>query len=133
MRQINIITENRTGALDDILQCLGERRINVESLDVECAGSQGVVAIMVDKYDEALKTLTFAGYQAVSEDVLVMTIPDEPGALGRVSHRLKLAEIGIRSLRILARSGGQTCTVGLVTEDNARARELLGDAVVRAA
>jgi hypothetical protein len=125
MKQITIVAENRTGVLDDMLARLAAARINVESADVESMGGQGVVALTVDNYDEAFKLLTHAGYQAVSDEVLVMRIEDKPGALGQVSHRLKEADIGIRSLRILTRGEGMT-TVALVTEDNEQARAALG-------
>ncbi|TAE33280.1 MAG: ACT domain-containing protein [Alphaproteobacteria bacterium] len=128
MKQIQIIVPNRTGVLDEVLEVLAHAHINVESVDVESMGSNGVIALMVDHYEDAFKLLSHAGYSAVSEDVLVLTVPDKPGALGKISHQLHEANIGIRSLRILSRSEGHT-TVGLVCEDHDAASKLLHDAL----
>jgi hypothetical protein len=126
MKQLNIITASRPGVLDDILQRLAAENINVETVDVECINGSGIVAITVDRYDDALRLLTYAGYQAVAEDVLLLQLQDRPGALGQVSLRLKDARIDIRSLRILARDNGRS-TVGLVTDNNTRARAVLAE------
>lgn len=128
MKQIQVIMENKTGALDEILHILSSANINVESLDVESIGQQGVVSLMVNAYEEGFKLLTHAGYQVVSEDVLLLSVQDQPGALGVLSRRLHEANIGIRSVRIIHRGDGYT-TVGLVADDNTAARELLSDAI----
>lgn len=131
MKQINVITPNRTGVLHEILEVLAAQDINVECVDVESVEQQGIVSLIVDRYDEAFKLLTHAGFQAVSEEVLVVVVADRPGALGRISHLLKEANIGIRSVRILQRQEGQS-TVGVVTEDNDAARIALGEMVIGA-
>jgi hypothetical protein len=131
MKQIQIIVPNRTGILDEVLEVLAHAHINVESVDVESMGSSGMIALMVDQYEEAFKLLSHAGYAAVSEDVLVLTVEDKPGALGKISHRLHEANIGIRSLRILSRAEGYT-TVGLVCENHEAASELLQDSLALA-
>jgi hypothetical protein len=87
------------------------------------------VTLTVDRYDEALLALQEAGFQAVSEDALIVRLTDAPGALARVAERFKSDALNIRSLRFLRREGG-FALVALVTEDNERARLLVDDLLV---
>lgn len=129
MKQISVITDNRSGVLAELSHALAARDVNIESIDGEAARETGVVTLTVDRYDEALLALQEAGFQAVSEDALIVRLTDAPGALARVAERFKSEAINIKSLRILRRDGG-FAVVALVTEDNERARLLVGDLLV---
>lgn len=126
MKEISVIVDNHAGMLADLSEALAERNINIESIDGEAAESRGIIRLTVDKYDEALSALRDSGFQAISEDALLIRLKDESGALARAAARFKDAGINIRSLRILRREGG-FALVTLVTENNDAARELIGD------
>lgn len=129
MKQISVLTDNRSGVLAELSQALGQRNVNIESIDGEGAEQTGVVTLTVDRYDDALQALQEAGFRAVSEDALIVRMKDEPGALARVAERFKAAEINIKSLRFLSRDDG-FALVTLVTEDNERAKQLVADLIV---
>ena len=129
MKQIVVLTENHAGILADLAECLAERGINIEELSGDANQAGGVVHLTVDRYDEALVALRDGGFQAVSEDALVLLLPDEPGALARVAARFKSENINVRSMRILRRERGQTL-VALVTEEPERAAAVAGADIV---
>jgi hypothetical protein len=129
MKQISVITDNRSGILAELSQALAAREVNIESIDGEAAFETGVVTLTVDRYDEALLALQEAGFQAVSEDALIVRLTDAPGALARVAERFKSDALNIRSLRFLRREGG-FALFARVTEDNDRARLLVDDVLV---
>jgi len=131
MRQIVVLTDDHAGILADLSACLAARGINIEELSGDALQMRGVVRLTVDRYDDALVALRDSGFQAVSEDALVLRLPDEPGALARVAARFKQESINVRSMRILRREGGHTL-VALVAEDPERARIALGTDVVLA-
>jgi hypothetical protein len=131
MRQITVLVDDRPGVLADISSALADRGINIDTLVCDAAEEHGVVSLSVDRYDESLIALRDAGFQAISEDALVLRLPDEPGALAKAAVRFKDAGINIRSLRILRREGGVTL-VSLVSEDNERAKPLVDDFLVSA-
>lgn len=116
MKQIVVLTEDHPGVLADLSACLAARAINIEELSGDALETSGVVRLTVDRYDEALVALRDAGFQAVSEDALVLRLPDEPGALARAMARFKQENVNVRSMRILRRDGGQTL-VALVLAD----------------
>lgn len=132
MRQIVVLTEDHPGVLADLSACLASRSINIEELSGDALQTSGVVRLTVDRYDEALVALRDAGFQAVSEDALVLRLPDEPGALARAMARFKQENINVRSMRILRRDGGQTLVALVVADGEAEraARVALAEVVL---
>jgi len=126
MKQITVVVDDHPGVVADITRLLAERDIRIDAMVGDTAKSHGVVTLTVDRYDEALSALRDAGFQAISEDALVLRLEDAPGALARASARLARAGINIRSMRILRREG-DSMLVSLVTGENERARELVAD------
>jgi hypothetical protein len=130
MKEITIITPpDRPGTLADITELLAARNVNITDMEVMEDEVHGIVRLMATPYDEALRTLTEAGYHALSEDVLLIRLKDEPGAIAKVAARFREPAVNVTSLRILRRVGGWA-TVGLSTSDNALARTLLTDCLV---
>jgi hypothetical protein len=130
MKEITIITPpDRPGTLADITELLATRNVNITDMEVMEDEVHGIVRLMATPYDEALRSLTEAGYHALSEDVLLIRLKDEPGAIARVAARFREPAVNVTSLRILRRVGGWA-TVGLSTSDNALARTLLTDCLV---
>lgn len=130
MKEIVIITQNRAGLVADISDALAARGINIETLDAEDAHDLAVVSLTVDRYDEALGALRDAGFDAVTEDALVIRLPDEPGALAKVARRFKDADVDLRSLRIIQRQQG-FALVALAAERTEQARALVKDYLLR--
>ena len=87
MKQITVITDERPGIVADLCKVLADDGINIETFNAEVQDEHGVIILTVDQYDAALKALTNADYQAFSEDVIIIKLKDEPGALARISLR----------------------------------------------
>jgi len=130
MKEIVIVAHNRAGLVADICEVLAARRINIETLDAEEVTDLAVVQLTVDRFDEALQALRDAGFDAISEDALVIRIPDEPGALAKVAKRFKDADIDLRSIRIIRRQNG-VATVALATSRSQQVIDLVSDCLVR--
>jgi hypothetical protein len=112
--------------LAEITELLASKGLSITSLVADSLGSQGVLHIGLERVDEALAVLASAGYNAVSEDVLLARIEDRPGALAQLSRRLMEAGLDIRGLNMVQRTDGWA-VVAVATNDNARAREVLGE------
>lgn len=130
MKQITIPTENRTGELADIVSLLANHAVNINSIDAKEDDDHGFIVCTVDHYDEALRCLRDAGYQPLTEDSIVIRVTDEPGALAKVANRFKEAQINVRSLHIIRRRKGVS-HVGLVSDNNEAAREIVKDLLVQ--
>jgi hypothetical protein len=130
MKQITIIVPpERPGTLADLAERLAARGVNITGIDATDDHAHGVIFLEAEPYDEALRTLADAGYHAMSEEVLVIRLKDEPGALARVAARFREPSINIQAMRILRRDGGWVSVV-LNTNNNVQARSLLEDCLV---
>ena len=124
MNRIIIVAKNEVGVLADISQALADAGINIETISAEGLAEQGVITLTTDSHDDALRVLMDAGYKAVSDDSLILRLPDEPGALAKVAGRFKDAGVNIQSLHIVERQGDHTI-VALAAEDRAQAESLV--------
>ena len=125
MDRINLITRiivlvnNEVGVIADITATLANAGVNLESINTEASAERKAVILTTDNADHALYVLNQAGYKAVGDEVLVLRLRDEPGALASVAERLKQAGINIQSMHILNRSGGYAM-IALTTDDRSR-------------
>ena len=130
MREITIVTPpDQPGTLADVAERLAARKVNITDMEVIDDHVHGIIRLQAQPYDEALRVLTDAGYHALSEEVLVLRLKDEPGAIARVAARFREPQINVNALRILRRNSGWA-TVALSTSDNTRARALLEDCLI---
>lgn len=129
MKDIVIITQDRAGLVADISQTIGAAGVNIETLEAEEAHDLAVITLTVDQYDLALRALHSAGFEAVTEDAIVIRIADEPGGLARIAVRFKEANINLRSLRILRRHKG-LALVALATDRRREAMDLVRDCLI---
>lgn len=124
MNRIIVMARNEVGVIADISRALADEGINIETISAEGLDEKGVITLTTDSYDEALRVLTDAGFKTVSDDSLVLRLPDEPGSLAKVAERFKDAGVNIQSLHIVERRGDHTI-VALSADDRAKAEALV--------
>lgn len=129
MKQITIITDNQSGEVAKLTNLLGDLGINIEDIEIEKGEEQGVITLTVDKYDDALKAIRDEGFQAITQDAILVRLEDKPGALAQIATRFAEKDIHLRSMHIIQRRKG-FAHVTIVTTDNQKASELLADVLV---
>ena len=128
--RIVVMANNQVGVIADITAVLANAGINLESIDTEASSEQEAVVLTTDNSDRALYVLNQAGYKAVGDEVLVLRLRDEPGALAQVAENLKQAGVNIQSMHILNRHGGYAM-IALTTNDRARTLDAISsDSIV---
>lgn len=130
MKQITIIADNHPGVMADVTETLAKAGINIDHVDAETFNESAVIILTVDHYDRALKELrSLPDLKAVSEDAIMIRIPNEPGALAQISRRFKEANINIRSIRFIERDE-KYGLVAISTERSDVAIDLVRDVLV---
>ena len=124
MPRIIVMAKNEVGVIADISRALADSEINIETISAEALDDKGTIALTTDDYDGALRALTDAGFKTVTDDSLLVSLRDEPGALAKVAEKLKQGGVNIQSLHIVDRRGDFT-TVAILTDDRAKAEGLL--------
>jgi hypothetical protein len=131
--QVSAFLENRPGRLLHLLNVLAEAKVNVQAHDIVEAPDFGIVHLIVDDPRLAVAAVSAAGLTATTTPVLVVDLPNEPGAF--VNYVLKpLAEAGVNiqysyAFAALASAGaddrGPASRVVLKVDDAARAEKAL--------
>lgn len=84
VRQLSIFMENKPGAAVGVFHLLEKAGVNIRALSLSDAGSFGLLRMIVDQPDRAKEALSAANYMVSINQVLAVSIGDQPGSLGRV-------------------------------------------------
>jgi hypothetical protein len=95
-KDLVIIPEDKPGVLAELAQTLGDAGINIEGCSAFTGGGKGVVHLLVDKDEEAIRILADAGIEVrAARRVAVATLENRPGTLAEACHRLEDAGVNI--------------------------------------
>jgi hypothetical protein len=93
--QVSIAMKNEVGGLCRLCGLLARAQVNIMGLSIEDCTDEGFVRLIVDEPKKAIKTLDAAKIGHRSQEVLLLELENEPGALQRISARLADAGINI--------------------------------------
>ena len=126
MQRIVIMAENRIGVIAQIASTLAAGEVNLNSIATENEGQHGVVIITTDRTDHALAILNEAGFKAVSDEAILVQLPDQPGALANLASELTGTGLNIRTFHIIERREDYA-TAAITTDDQERAKTALAN------
>jgi hypothetical protein len=129
--QISVFLENRKGRLREVCSLLGQKAINIRALTIAETESFGVLRIVVDKTDAAVKLLTYNGFVANITDVVAVEVEDKPGGLADVLKVLDDNNINIEYMYGFVEKSGSNALLVFRFEDPERAAEILKKADVK--
>ena len=93
--QISVFLENRKGRLYEVCSLLGNNEINIRALTVAETESFGVLRIVVDKSDAAVKLLRDHSFVANFTEVVAIEVTDHPGGLASVLKIFAESDVNI--------------------------------------
>lgn len=129
VQRITLVTNDRPGLLAEITGILAAKEVNIRSVVAQSVGANGILHIDVEDADDALSVLAAAGYNAVTDEVLLVRVEDRAGALADLSRRLMESDVAIRALNMVQRGEGWA-VVAVSTDDNAAARKLFAESLI---
>ncbi len=121
--ELTLRLQNNPGAAARVCAALGEERINILALQLECGG---VLRLLVDNPLHAAALLRGRRFQVDERDVLYTTLPNEPGALSRMSRLLSDAGINVEYLYGTSVEGHSMSAVVIGVPDARRASAAAG-------
>jgi hypothetical protein len=87
--------ENRAGRLQEITGVLAKANINLRALSLADTSDFGILRLIVDRPDEAVKMLRQEGYTLRENVVIACEVADEPGGLNAILTALTEANISV--------------------------------------
>ncbi len=95
-KQISAWVDDRPGMLGKVADSLGAKRVAIRAFMASVMDGRGFVRVVVDRPAAARKIFRAQGWKTTEDDVVEVTIPDEPGAVAAVADRLGRAGINIQ-------------------------------------
>lgn len=94
-KQISAWVEDRPGALGEVADALGEKGVSIRAFMASSLDARGFIRVVVDRPAAAKRILARHGWKITEDEVVEVTMPDRPGALGAVADRLGGAGINV--------------------------------------
>ena len=124
-KQISVALENKVGRLANLCSLLARGKVNILAISVDNIVDQGIVRLVVDKTDQAIKLLKRARFSMVQSSVVVKQLPDQPGILAQASRKLSRARINIDYVYGSAGTGKDKATLVFRVSDPVKADRVL--------
>jgi len=120
--EIVVETKDRPGVIAEIGEVFGNARVNIKAAAAFAHRGMGYLHFVVDNADRALAALKVGGWKvSQAREVLVVSLDDEPGELGRYARRLADAGVSITALYTLGERAGEKELI-VAVDDLAAAR-----------
>lgn len=81
IKQLSVFIENREGRLEEVLDVLKKRDVNIVSLSLADTSDYGLLRLLVTKPEEGKAALLENGFSAMLTDVLAVRLEDQVGEL----------------------------------------------------
>jgi len=108
VKQLAVYLEDRPGRLADISHAMAENAINIRALALADRPEGGILRLVVNDTGKAKKTLETAGFRVELTELLVVEVPDRPGALDCILQAVKKAGLNVEYMYAFTRRSGQS-------------------------
>jgi len=95
VKQFSVFLVNRPGVLAHTCDALAKAKVNIVAFTLMDSAEQGVLRVVSDNEERTRETLRQLGAQFVESEVLLVDLPNRPGALAKVAKELAEAKINI--------------------------------------
>ncbi len=130
IRQLSVFLENKKGSLHEITDVLAKSNIDLRSMCIADTSDYGIVRIIADQPDLAVKSLADAGFIATIRKVTAFAVPDRPGGLAQVLSILETRGVNIEYLYALVTKSTNKAYAVMRTDDEEIAEQILKDASI---
>ncbi len=120
-KQFTIYLENKPGELARVASRLARERVNLEGISAYTSADVGLVQIVASNASRARRILKECGVAFTSQDVAVVPMENEPGALAELAAKLAKAGINISYIYATAGKGataGEDTCQAVISSEN---------------
>ena len=124
INQLSVFLENREGRLEQVLDTLKQKNINIISLSLADTSDYGMLRMIVSDSEEAKKVLREAGFSAMLTPVLAVKLSHQVGQLQVLLSEICIAGINIEYTYALA-TGNDDASIVIKPADLEKAAKVL--------
>lgn len=124
IKQLSIFLENREGRLEEVLQALKEKDVNIISLSLADTSEYGLLRLLVSAPEVGRDALRSKGFSAMLTDVLAVRITNRSGSLQELLQVIGQAAVNIEYMYALS-TDKDAASIVIKTSDLQKAAEML--------
>jgi hypothetical protein len=94
-KQLSVTLANKPGRLSALLTALTKDKVTYRALSVMDSGERGTVRFVPDDWAAATKVLERLNVRSEATDVLLVEVPSQVGAFGKICERLAADHLNI--------------------------------------
>ncbi|MDR2484275.1 MAG: ACT domain-containing protein [Treponema sp.] len=98
IKQISVFLENNVGRIGEVTKVLAEAGINMRAISIADTADFGILRLIVNENDRAVKALNDAGFTTRETNVVAVEIKDIPGSLAKVMELFQKSKVNIEYL-----------------------------------
>ncbi len=125
INQITVFLENKDGNLSNITKIISENHIDMRAINIAETADYGLLRVIVDDSEKALKILKENGYITTSSPVVAATVSNKPGGLNSMLEVLANEQIGINYMYSIFGTIENNAYMALHVNDVAKTEEIL--------
>lgn len=100
VKQISVFIENISGRLAEVTRLLSDAEINLRALTIADTADFGILRIIVDDPEKAVRLLESHTFTAKITEVIGVEVKDDPGALAEVLELFEKNDVNIEYLYV---------------------------------
>ena len=125
-QQITVTLKNTPNASSEVFNILETAGVNICGLYGYGSKTRAAYLLVVEnKHKTAVSKLEQAGYSVELDDVLLVDLPHEPGAMARIASSLAEKGIAVNLAYVTSSSSMKKTLLVIDTSDNEKAKRLL--------
>ena len=125
--QLSVFLDNRPGMLARTCQALAKEGINILALSISDTVDHAVVRMVVTDAKKAEQVLAKLHATVQGRDVILMSVPNQPGMLAKIAEKLAEAGVNIEYAYCTSSSGQEVGNMVLRTNDIEETVNMLSD------
>ena len=102
VQQLSVFLENREGRLEEVLDVLAKKGVNIVALSLADTSDYGMLRLIVSDPHKGRAALKEAGITAMLTDVVALRVPHATGSLNKAMHQIVDGEVNIEYMYAFA-------------------------------
>jgi len=112
IKQLSVFVENKKGRMAEITQAIADAGVDIRALSIADTSDFGILRLIVNKPDDAIKALKEAGLTVSLTDVIAVGVEDKPGAFAKAVKVLSDNNLSIEYMyAFISRSNDQAFVI----------------------
>jgi hypothetical protein len=127
IKQISVFLENNAGRLGEVTRTLAGADINIRAISIADTADFGILRLIVNNHDKAMKALVDAGFTTRITDVAAVEVEDQPGSLAKVMELFQQVNVNIEYLYASLEGTIGKAVIIFKLEDHEQGLKIIGD------